>query len=130
MSWVPIVSLFLGGVFDAAMDTLQFSYHHSVFSTWNPKFWDPEISWMNKHEAVPGKPGSIYPNTSRFFGSTTFLVWLTDGWHLFKFCRNTCIALSIIFFPGIHHSFEGLAIYFLAARFVWGVGFSIAYKVL
>ena len=47
------------------MDTLVHHYGTSIFSKWKPEFWNPAISWKNKHT-------SWLPDT------------LTDGWHIAK----------------------------------------------
>ena len=39
------------------------------------------MSWKNKYKEDEKTP--------KFFGSTTFFVFLTDAWHLFKFVKNT-----------------------------------------
>ena len=60
------------------MDALQFHYQQTGFEPDN-RFWNPDISWKNKYKG--GDPD----NGPAFFLSTTALVFLTDGWHLFKF---------------------------------------------
>ena len=75
--------VFLGGFISGAARGLHetIHYHYSSFKRVHPnandKFWNPEISWLNKYEDYPtlGKQ----PN---YFGSTTFLAWTTDAKHL------------------------------------------------
>lgn len=43
-------------------------------------WWNPNISWKNKYKNNDPTQGP------KFFGSTTFLVWLTDAWHFSKCC--------------------------------------------
>ena len=53
-------------------------------------WWNESDSWRNKWD-IKHKL-SLYEGTlrvtdnrkPRFFGSTTFLVWVTDGWHFFQ----------------------------------------------
>lgn len=89
-TWIiVIVLLILAGCCNGIMDALQFHY----MSTGLPLgdyFWNPELSWMNKYKN--GEP-SLGP---RFFGSTTFLVFLTDAWHLFKFLFLAFIRAAIV----------------------------------
>lgn len=68
---------------DAAQDTITFHYEQSWFlpNAHPRRYFDPAISWRNKYEDGDPDKGP------RFFGSTTFLVWLTDFWHLLKFCK-------------------------------------------
>lgn len=50
---------------------------HQIPEKWNKQWWDGTISWRNKYAL--GDPA----NGPKFFGSTTFLAWSTDGKHLF-----------------------------------------------
>lgn len=84
-----IVSFFivaLSGVSKAVKDKITHHYNDSIFSTLNPLWWDPELSWNNKYNSE-GKP--------KFFGSTTFLVAFTDAWHLFQLLETWLFLLSV-----------------------------------
>lgn len=77
-------------------DTLQFHFMESVFNDVGrrPRFWNPKLSWENKYKR--DKSGHlVQPLKPRFPGSTTFLVFLTDGWHLFEALRNVAHAASL-----------------------------------
>lgn len=65
------------------MDTLQFHYDQSIFNhipktTKLGMWYDPRISWKLKYKNQDQEQGPA------FFGSTTFLVWITDAWHFFQ----------------------------------------------
>lgn len=114
---VTLILLFLAGMFEGVMDTLQF--HWSKFRLKHKKansfFWSPELSWKNKY-----KDGQVYKG-EKFFGSTTIFVGLTDGWHLMKLLKNICI------FVGIFFCFEAwwiAPIAYAANR----IGFNLVYK--
>jgi len=64
---------------NAVMDTLAHHYSVSVFRNWNRNFWHPVVSANNKYK------DKLFNRGPAFFGSTTFLVWMTDGWHLMQF---------------------------------------------
>lgn len=129
-SWIWIlIALVLGGSCDAVMDTLRDHFPSSVFKNRNPYFWNPEISWMNKWAKVPAR--GVHDNIvdlkkERFFGSSTFLVWLTDAWHLFKMIRNTMIAASVaIALVGIGwHTI----VYLIIIKTVWSLMFELFYS--
>lgn len=74
------------------MWALQFHFNGSIFRNFkNQQFWNPGISWENKYKSNTNvfKP--------KFLFSTTALVWLTDGFHLFQFfaLNSTVIAVTI-----------------------------------
>jgi hypothetical protein len=76
------------------MDKLLFHYETSIFANY-PKlrqFFDTFYSHKNKYKNKDHRQGRA------FFGSTTFLVWLTDGWHLFKCAMLLCFAIAIVFY--------------------------------
>ena len=78
---IGILTVCIAGISKAIMDKLQFHYHKSIFKfnpvKFNQQFWDPLISWQNKYKADS-------MTEPKFYGSTTFLVALTDAWHLFQ----------------------------------------------
>jgi hypothetical protein len=86
---VSIIFIILAAIFYSIQWTLQFHYNESYFVRLNPKFWDPQISWTNKYKNNDPKQGE------KFFGSTTFLVMLSDGFHFFQTLFLTCIFIAI-----------------------------------
>lgn len=92
MEALALLLFVLSHIPEGIMDTLQFRADDSIFKNWNQQFWNPKFSWMNKWKDGCPKFGP------RFFGSTTFLVFLTDGWHLMKWIRNRFIDSAILFF--------------------------------
>lgn len=86
---VSIILIILAAIFYSIQWTLQFHYNESWFVRLNPNFWNPIISWVNKYKNNDPKQGE------KFFGSTTFLTWTTDGFHFFQMLFLTCIFLVI-----------------------------------
>lgn len=83
--------IILAAICNAVMDVLFTRYNSSVFfRLMNPHFWNPHKSWINKW-AQP-----YPPFTERFRFSSTLLVFLTDGWHLFKAFMIAFFILSVV----------------------------------
>lgn len=80
----------LSGISEAVMDILDHKFYGSVFSNLNKKFWNPEFSHANKWMNGDKRYGE------RFFGSSTFFVWTTDAWHLFKSIRTVTLWSGLI----------------------------------
>ena len=74
---------------DAAQDAITHNFEKSIFRNLNPYYFDPSKSWVNKYKDNNPLEGP------KFFGSTTFLVWLTDFWHLLKFIKMNCIWIAL-----------------------------------
>lgn len=120
--------LILVGVFQGVMDTLDFHYVASIFTRLkNDQFWDQDKSWANKWKRASN--GEVMVTQPRFFGSDTFLVWLTDGWHLFELFRNSAIVLAMLFFPSIPLNWWFLA-YFVAGKVIIGLSFEATFRLL
>ncbi|WP_125077717.1 hypothetical protein [Rufibacter latericius] len=82
-------------------DTLAHHFEQSIFcktanqpgASWNKyQFWNPQISWSAKWKNGDPKQGEAFPLSS------TVLVFLTDGWHLFNFIQYTCLTLALVVF--------------------------------
>ena len=91
---ITLFLLFLAGILNAIMDVLSFRYKTSIFSKYTKlqDFFDPQKSWVNKYKDNNPELGP------KFFGSKTFLVFLTDAWHLAKMLMITAFTLAILFY--------------------------------
>tara|TARA_R110001606_G_scaffold140842_2_gene279858 strand:- start:2449 stop:2838 length:390 start_codon:yes stop_codon:yes gene_type:complete len=87
------ILVILAGVSKSIMDVLQFHFSDSKFNTnrLEQYFWNPDLSWMNKY-----KDFEAMGKVPRFFGSTTFLVWTTDAWHLFQMIKNVTLISGML----------------------------------
>jgi hypothetical protein len=103
---ISLILIILAAILNAAMDTLNARYRQSVFFTKQfriNKFTNPEFSWQNKWKNGDRKQGEL------FFGSSTFLVWTTDAWHLFKTIMLACFSIAIVTYsPVIHPIIDAL----------------------
>jgi len=87
---IYILFIIISGASEAVMDKIQFHYNKSIFLQFKKQlFWDPSMSWKNKYKNGDPKQGC------KFIFSTTYFVFATDAWHLFKFLKNTFIFASI-----------------------------------
>lgn len=131
---ISIIFVLVSSASEAVMDKLQFHWYKSIFSI-NPRkyyedFWNPYFSWKNKYSNVETKE-------PKFFGSTSIFVFLTDGWHLFKFFKNLSIFLSIGFstLMGIYYNFTinpilFTIIYVCGLRILYGLNFTLFFNVI
>ena len=101
-----IILALVFGLSKALCDISESGFATSKFKNLNPQFWDKHKSWRNKWK------GGVAANGEKFFGSSTFLVWTTDAWHLFNALSYLSLFLSgvllasmdvrIIFIPLIY----------------------------
>ena len=73
--------MFLSGAADGLKQALMYQYDgfKKVFPHSNDQFWKPSLSGANKYKNGDPKEGAKFP------GSRTWLVFLTDGYHLTRF---------------------------------------------
>jgi len=98
-------------------------FHFSSVQKRFPNLKPNEDSWKNKYKKGDPKQGV------KFFGSTTFLVWLTDIHHLTRTINRWSSLLALVllapFFLNIF-SIQTL-IYILSYYIIWTSGFHIIY---
>ncbi len=70
--------VFLSGALDGVSETLIWHYpqFQAAHPGANPGYWNPYVSWRNKYRNGDPAQGRAY------IGSTTWLAWTTDGYHL------------------------------------------------
>lgn len=114
---ILFILMLLFVVSDAMQDAITWNFDQSVFRNLNPLYFDPSQSWVNKYKDNNPLEGE------KFFGSTTFFVWLTDFWHMLKFIKMNCIwvALSV-----------GTCLWWLyfVGMVFHGVVFELAYRII
>lgn len=118
MMGLPFILVALAGAFNAAMDTLQFHFPVSVFKH-RGGWWNPELSWMNKYKDRDKTQGPRFP------GSTTFLIFLTDAWHLFQTISFTFFIVAIISYTP---ATEYLWLDFILYRLTFSITFEFFFK--
>ena len=124
---IPSIStMYAAGFFDGSAETLKFHYSdfRTTFPKANPNYWNPEISWKNKY-----KDGN-YMMGPRYFGSTTFLVWTTDGYHLMRFSRNTMFFCTVISLDLRKTKFKHLLIDAVINTSAYHLGFWSSYETM
>lgn len=119
MEVIALILIIIAGLCNGMMDSIQFHWKKSIPAKrgWNEKFWNPKISWKNKY-------GDLDKLTPKFFGSTTFFVFLTDGWHLMQFFLWLSIFIAVVLFNPL----LGLLLDFLTLRVLFWIGFKMTYK--
>ena len=108
INMLSLLLIIFAGIFNSIMDKVNFNFSKSIFKNKNPKFWNIKDSWKNQWK-WPLKPynswyyfGLYTPKyTENFPYSSTFLVFITDAWHLSKALMLFCISLSIVLYTPI-----------------------------
>lgn len=112
MIWIGIIFA-LAGAANGAMDSLHFKMWDNVFP-YRGQFWDPVVSWENKHH-------------SKIPFATSIMVWMTDGWHLFKTISMNLTYLGVGLAAYQAHDIRSAIITFLVAKFSRSISFHITF---
>ena len=107
---IALILLIIAGIFNACMDVLSFRWDTCIFSNFNELYFNPTYSWTNKWK-FDDKGNKI---GEKFFGSSTFLVFLTDFWHLCKFLMLVFISAAIVFYDPIVNWWADILIMYCA----------------
>jgi hypothetical protein len=122
---IGIILVSIAGMSKAIMDKLQFHYHKSMFKQdpvrYNQTFWDPTLSWSNKY-----KEGSM--TEPKFFGSTSYFVFLTDAWHLFQMLMLICLFIGVAITSFYSGSFIFMMIKVIILRLFFGLTFTLFFN--
>lgn len=118
-----ILSIISAAIGKSIMDTLQFHYENSIFIK-NQTWWNPKISWKHKYK------NDDYTQGPAFWGSTTYLVFLTDGWHFFQFIFLNSLFIAITFGDPFQffNNFWDYIFTFLICRILFGVIFELTFR--
>ncbi len=121
---LSLICWILAAICNAVMDTLAHHYSTSIFTKYDPKFWNPKISWKNKYKKGVKALGPA------FFLSTGMLVAFTDGWHLFKSTMIVLLASSVILFSHAHfiHILNNIWLNGLCWMCIYGIAWNVPFS--
>ena len=140
MEILSLFFIFLAFSLNGFMDKIDHNWSSSIFKNIDKnsrlyKWMNPRVSWYNKWKLKDGKliPLDEAPfyylwlynpkYKERFIYSSTFLVFLTDAWHLAKHFMILSIILSILFYAPIFGFLGDLVLYFIVLE----IGFNLFY---
>jgi hypothetical protein len=122
---VRAVLLGISGYTEGTAEALKFKYStfQAVHPGANPGYWNPVLSWKNKYRDEDPSKGPA------FFGSTTFLVWTTDGYHAMRTVSRTtgAIALTVPVWSGECKKLRHYAAELAGSYLIWTAGFNFAF---
>jgi hypothetical protein len=121
--WKSLVPMTVAGMADGVNEEISHHYRDfkRIFPNASDQFWDPKISWTNKYK------NGDYTQGRKFFGSTTFLVWTTDGYHMTRMVKNTMIVTSIGLNVGSKRGFKHFAKRAIMHTAAYHLGFFLTY---
>ena len=95
VSTIFIILIALSAMFKAISDLCADHYDVSVFSRFNPQFWDKNISWKNKW--VGGDPINGHKKGLKYWDP------ISDAWHISNGCMICSFIGACFFTPTFLH---------------------------
>lgn len=124
---IPFAGLVAAGFMDGQAEVLRFKYssYKRVHPNTNPKWSDPNVSWVNKYRNYPDD------KRERFPGSKTIFAWATDKYHMNRTIRNGLMCGSISLNLALYDKPKPITIIKLAilSWASYAAGTQIAYQV-
>lgn len=116
-NWTTIlISLLLfaaAAACNAVMDTIVHHFSVSVFAGLNDQWWNPAISWMNKHN----------------YSFPWNIVQISDAWHFFKLLMICIISYNFIFVGRrIPVTWGRIIVYTILYGSAWNLSFNLFYN--
>lgn len=117
---------FFASSFEGTAETLKWHYDEfeNALPETDPEYWNPELSWKNKY--ADGTPES----GPKYFGSTTFLAWTTDGYHLMRTSRNLMFGATLFLTPRKDFDWRNMVVRIVAYSLAYQAGFHLAYTLV
>jgi hypothetical protein len=91
---LPGTAMFLSGMLDGTIESINYHYENGFkreVQGADDQFWNPELSWKNKYKNGDPTQGS------KFYGSTSALVFTTDAYHALRASKNILNTFTIVY---------------------------------
>lgn len=123
---ISLLLVALAAICNALMDTISFHYKQSIFTKFNPQWWDPLISWKNKYIDWDN---DVRMERQLFIGnlfSIKYPTFLTDAWHFFKSLMIVLLGFAIVLYVPVVNIYVDIILVGLA----WNLTFNVFYNKL
>ena len=128
---ISLLLVALAAICNALMDTISFHYKQSIFTKYNPQWWNPAISWKNKYvdySKFAEYTGKVSKLEKRIFILNLFSIkyptFLTDAWHFFKSLMIVLLGFAIVLYNPVVNIYVDIILVGLA----WNLTFNVFYN--
>ncbi len=103
---ISLLFITLSAICNAICDNIKDHWYKSIFNRYNPKFWNPAVSWIIKPIRYTG--------------------YKLDSWHIFKSGMIIFLCFGIVFYKPIFNWYFDIII----LSTLWNLTFDIFYSKL
>ena len=121
----PCALMFGAGFFEGQNELIRHDYaaFKNIWPGARDQWWDPEISWKNKYKNFDQTQGP------RHWGSTSVLVFTTDGYHATQMAKRTCFFTAIAIGNWPANNWKQLLVRFVLYAVSNRAGFFVGYEI-
>ena len=128
---ISLLLVALAAICNAVMDVVSFHYKTSIFTKFNPQWWNPAISWKNKYvdySKFAEYTGKVSKLEKRIFILNLFSIkyptFLTDAWHFFKSLMIVLLGFAIVLYVPVVNIYVDI----ILVGFAWNLTFNVFYN--
>ena len=132
---ISLLLVALAAICNAVMDVISFHYKQSIFTKYNPQWWNPAISWKNKYvdySKFAEYTGKVSKLEKRIFILNLFSIkyptFLTDAWHFFKSLMIVLLGFAIVLYVPVVNIYVDIILVGLAWNLVFNVFYNKLFK--
>ena len=121
---ISLLLVALAAICNAVMDVISFHYKQSIFTKFNPQWWNPAISWKNKYIDWDN---DVRMEKVIYIGnlfSIKYPTFLTDAWHFFKSLMIVLLGFAIVLYVPVVNIYVDIILVGLA----WNLTFNVFYN--
>ena len=125
---ISLLLVALAAICNAVMDVISFHYKQSIFTKYNPQWWNPAISWKNKYIDWDN---DVRMEKVIYIGnlfSIKYPTFLTDAWHFFKSLMIVLLGFAIVFYNPVVNIYVDIILVGLAWNLIFNVFYNKIFK--
>lgn len=125
---ISLLLVALAAICNAVMDVISFHYKQSIFTKYNPQWWNPAISWKNKYIDWDN---DVRMEKVIYIGnlfSIKYPTFLTDAWHFFKSLMIVLLGFAIVLYVPVVNIYVDIILVGLAWNLIFNVFYNKIFK--
>lgn len=125
---ISLLLVALAAICNAVMDVISFHYKQSIFSRYNPQWWNPAISWKNKYIDWDNDVRIEKVISIGNLFSIKYPTFLTDAWHFFKSLMVVLLGFAIVLYNPVINIYVDIILVGLAWNLIFNVFYNKIFK--
>jgi len=125
---ISLLLVALAAICNAVMDVISFHYKQSIFTKYNPQWWNPAISWKNEYIDWDNDVRTEKVIFILNLFSIKYPTFLTDAWHFFKSLMIVLLGFAIVLYNPVVNIYVDIILVGLAWNLIFNVFYNKIFK--